>query len=441
MNITVFGLGYVGCVTAACLARFGHNVVGVDVNPEKVRSINSGNSPITEPNLTQLISSGVSAGKIGATGDVAFAMEHADLALICVGTPSNQDGSLNLEFVERVCRDIGLALKNARKFIAVVVRSTMLPGVATESLIPILEYQSGKRAGIDFGFCVNPEFLREGSAIADFKEPPYTLIGQFDQRSGDLLTGLYSDLDAPVYRVSLGAAEMIKYASNTFHAIKVVFANEIGSLCQIHGVDSHEVMDVFVQDKKLNISDRYLRPGFAFGGSCLPKDLRALLHASRQHSLQLPALEAILPSNRLQIERVLQTLLNNGTRKVGMIGLSFKADTDDLRESPAVELAERMIGKGLELRIYDREVSLSRLHGSNRAYIEQAIPHIASLIQSSLEETVEPSEAIVVTKRPSNSDYKSMVNLLRADQWLLDLVRIDEDDIAEFQGKYTGVTW
>ena len=441
MRIAIFGLGYVGCVTAACVARNGHVVIGVDVSREKVRIVNEGRSPIVEPELPKFIANGVESGKIEATCDAKYATVEAELALICVGTPSNQDGSLNLEYVERVCHDIGQALRRKSGFITIAVRSTILPGIAESRLIPIIEQASGGKAGIDFGFCVNPEFLREGSAIADFNAPPYTLIGELDQKSGDRLAKLYDDVDAPIYRVSIDAAAMVKYASNTFHALKVVFANEIGSLCQAYGIDSHEVMDVFVQDNNLNVSARYLKPGFAFGGSCLPKDLRALLHTARQRSVQIPALEAILPSNQLQIESVLQAILNSGKRRIGMIGLSFKIETDDLRESPAVELAERLIGKGAELRIYDREVSLSRLYGSNRAYIEKTIPHVAALICPTLQEAIEGSEIIVVTKRPSDDEYRSVVDLLHADHVLFDLVRLDQSALSRFQGTYRGVSW
>jgi GDP-mannose 6-dehydrogenase len=441
MNIAVFGLGYVGCVTAACLARDGHHVIGVDVNCEKVERIRQGESPVIEPGLPRLIQDGVKSGKIEATGDATYAIRQADLAIICVGTPSKQDGNLELKYVERVCRDIGQALRLKNSYTVIVVRSTILPGVASEHLVPLLEQEAGKKAGFEFGFCVNPEFLREGTAIVDFDTPPYTVIGQLDEKSGDQAAQLYANIDAPVHRVSLGAAEMIKYAGNAFHALKVVFANEIGNLCQQHAVDSHEVMDVFVQDTKLNISSAYLKPGFSFGGSCLGKDLRALLYEARQHSLRLPVLESVLPSNQLQVEKVLNILLNNGRHSVGLIGLSFKSDTDDLRESPAVELAERLIGKGFDLHIYDREVSLGHLHGSNRSFIAQAIPHLSSLIRPTLEETVQASHSVVITKRLSNEEFVILSRLLRSDQSLIDLVRLNGRIMPDFEGTYYGICW
>jgi GDP-mannose 6-dehydrogenase len=288
---------------------------------------------------------------------------------------------------------------------------------------------------------VNPEFLREGSAIADFDNPPFTVIGQLDNQSGDQVARLYANIDAPIYRVSLGAAGMIKYASNAFHALKVVFANEIGNLCQVHGVDSHQVMDVFVKDTRQNISPYYLKPGFAFGGSCLGKDLRALLFTARQRSVRLPVLESILPSNQLHVEKALNLILENGRQSVGLIGLSFKSNTDDLRESPAVELAERLIGKGFELHIYDQEVSLSHLHGSNRGYIDQVIPHISSLIRSTLEETIQLSQSVVVTKPLSNEELATLTSLLRPDQTLIDLVRLNGQRMPNFEGKYHGLCW
>ncbi|MEZ4617227.1 MAG: nucleotide sugar dehydrogenase [Caldilineaceae bacterium] len=356
-----------------------------------------------------------------------------DIAIICVGTPSRSNGDADTSYVEKVCHDIGTVLRNRDSYLVVVLRSTMLPGQAQHNLIPILEAASGKQVGRDFGFCVNPEFLREGSAVADFDNPPYTIIGEFDAQSGDALEQLYAHLNAPLYRVNLGVSEMVKYASNVFHAIKVVFANEIGNLCKDYGVDSHAVMDVFTQDNKLNLSPYYLKPGFAFGGSCLGKDTRALLYAARQKDLRLPMLESILPSNQLQVEKALDMITATGKRKIGIIGLSFKANTDDLRESPAVELAERLLGKGYEVHIYDREVSLSRLHGSNKSFITQSIPHIAALLRPTLQETLERSESVVVTKRLSTTEYQSLATELRHDQILFDLVRLNGSRLSALQ--------
>jgi len=441
MNIAVFGLGYVGCVSAACFARDGHHVIGVDINPEKIESIREGKSPIIEPGLENLIRQGVNAGRIEVMDNAAYAINRADVAMICVGTPSQPNGSLDLTYVERVCQDIGQTLADKASYTVIVVRSTMLPGSAQERIIPILESTSGKRAGEDFGFCTNPEFLREGSAINDFDHPPYTIIGQFDDYSGEQVAQLYADVDAPLYRVPLGVAEMVKYASNAFHGLKVVFANEIGNVCNAYGVDSHQVMNIFVQDAQLNLSSYYLKPGFAFGGSCLGKDLRALLYAARQADVRLPVLESVLPSNRLQVQKVLNMLTHLGKRRVGMIGLSFKPNTDDLRESPAVELAERLIGKGFKLSIYDREVSLSRLHGSNRLYIDQVIPHIGSLLRPSIEETVEGADVVVVTQRLSEDEQKKLLAVLGTEQTLIDLIRMDGRSLQAFEGEYLGIAW
>ena len=437
MRIAIFGLGYVGCVSLACFAREGHQVVGVDVNPIKVQSIRAGRSPITEPGLDELLSRGVDDGLIEVTEDALHAIRHADVAMVCVGTPSRDNGSLDLSYVERACRDIGEAMREINRYIVVVVRSTVLPGCAQECLIPALESTSGKRAGRDFGFCMNPEFLREGSAIRDFDHPPYTLIGEIDSRSGELLERLYAHIQAPLYRVPLGVAEMVKYASNTFHALKIAFANEIGNICQAYGVDSHEVMRIFVEDTKLNISPRYLKPGFAFGGSCLGKDLRALIYDARARDVRLPVLESILPSNQLQIQKAVDLVLHLGKRRVGLIGLSFKAGTDDLRESPAVELAERLIGKGFNLRIYDKEVALSRLIGSNKEYIERVIPHIGELL-GSLEEVVRNSEVIVVAKQLESTEEEQLFGLMRSEQTLVDLVRLS---CSQFRGAYYGIAW
>lgn len=439
-SIAVFGLGYVGCVSAACFAKNGHYVIGVDINQKKIDAIKQGKSPIVEPGLEPLIRAGRATGRIEVTSDATYVIAHAQLLFVCVGTPSRPNGSQDLSAVERVCTTIGQALAHREQYAVVVIRSTILPGMAQERLIPLLEKESGKHAGTDFGFCVNPEFLREGNAIADFEHPPFTLIGQLDERSGEIVAQLYSHLEAPILRVPLGVAEMVKYASNLFHALKIVFANEIGNLCQAYGIDSHQVMDIFIQDTKLNISPSYLRPGFAFGGSCLGKDARAFLHAARQRDILLPVLEAILQSNHLQVQKALEMVLREGKRKIGVVGLSFKAGTDDLRESPIVELVEQLIGKGFEVYIYDREVSLSRLHGTNREYIDGVIPHIGSLLCSSLEETVRPVEAVVLAKRLNQEEHKQLLQLLRPDHILFDLIR-DEQIIQNFKGHYHGIAW
>ncbi|MGD2156939.1 MAG: UDP-glucose/GDP-mannose dehydrogenase family protein [Anaerolineales bacterium] len=441
MRIAIFGLGYVGCVSSACFARDGFSVIGVDINKNKVADIRVGKSPIIEPGLGELLLKGVTDGRISATINAKEAIAHADIAMICVGTPSQKNGALDFQYIERVCQDIGDALAEKPDYMVVAVRSTILPGSASKRLIPILETTSQKTVGRDFGFCVNPEFLREGSAIDDFDYPPYTVIGQYDAKSGETLSRLYSQIDAPLFRVPLGEAEMVKYASNAFHALKVVFANEIGNICKLFDVDSHKVMDIFVQDKKLNISPKYLKPGFAFGGSCLGKDLRALLYTTRQQGISTPILNAIIPSNQLQIQKVLNLLLQLDKNKVALIGLSFKPNTDDLRESPAVELAERLIGKGFELAIYDHEVSLSKLHGSNRSYIDDLLPHISSHMRSSLRATIEFAEAIVITKKLSEEESDVLFQQLQPKQILIDLIHLNGKKLNKIQGAYHGICW
>src|SRR5690242_12329690 len=371
MKISIFGIGYVGCVSAACLARAGHEVVGVDVNPTKVEIINSGASPIVEPGINELIGEVVKEGKLRATTDVAQAVASTEISLICVGTPSKPNGSLDLGHVRRVCEQIGQALASKSARHTIVVRSTMLPGSIETVAQPALESASGKKAGQDFGLGVNPEFLREGSSLKDFYAPPFTLIGTDDEQTGKTVSSLYSGIDAPVFITSMKTAEMVKYVCNCFHALKVSFGNEIGNICKALDLDSHEVMNVFCADTKLNLSSYYLKPGFAFGGSCLPKDLRAVTYKAKELDVEVPLLSAITSTNRLQIERALDMVLRTGKKRVGVLGFSFKAGTDDLRESPMVTLTETLLGKGLELVIYDRDVSLARLFGSKigRAHV------------------------------------------------------------------------
>ena len=436
--ISVFGLGYVGSVSIACLADHGHEVIGVDVNPAKVEMINRGQSPVIEQGLGELLKKGVSAGCIRATTEAAQAVRDSDVSFICVGTPSSPNGSLNLTYVKRVCEDIGQALAAKSGYHVVVARSTMLPGSTEEMVIPTLEGASGKSAGYDFGVCVNPEFLREGSSIEDFYHPPYTVIGAGDEKAAAVVTELYSILGAPLMVVPFMVAEMVKYASNAFHALKVSFANEIGNLCKQQNIDSHQVMDILCQDRKLNLSPNYLKPGFAFGGSCLPKDLRALLYHCRQFDIYPAVLEAILPSNLRQIDLAYQMVKRTGRKRIGVLGFSFKAGTDDLRESPMVELIEHLIGKGYQVKVYDRNVSLANLYGANRAYIEQEIPHIAYLMTESLEAVVDSSEVIIVGNK--SSEFKAVLPNLRDDQIMIDLVRVTDDHRASDE-RYQGICW
>jgi GDP-mannose 6-dehydrogenase len=437
-HISIFGLGYVGAVSAACLADNGHQVIGVDVNPTKVDMINRGQSPVDEEGMADLICQGVRAGRIQATTDAAAAVAKTEVSFICVGTPSNGNGSLNLEYVDRVSADIGRALREKDDYHVIVARSTMLPGSTEEVVIRALEEASGKVSGRDFGVCFNPEFLREGSSIKDFYDPPYTVVGGDDPRAVEAVRQIYAMLDAQFIVAPLRVAEMVKYAANAFHALKVSFANEIGNICKEQDIDSHQVMEIFGKDTKLNISPAYLMPGFAFGGSCLPKDLRAIIYHSRHLDLSAEVLEAILPSNRRQIDRAFKMIKRTGYKRVGVLGLSFKAGTDDLRESPLVELIERLIGKGYQVLVYDRNVSLAHLHGANRAYIEKEIPHIASLMRDSVRDVVIDSDVIVVGNRAA--EFSQALDHTGPDQVVVDLVRL-MDSPNGMPARYEGICW
>ncbi|HMV49016.1 MAG TPA: UDP-glucose/GDP-mannose dehydrogenase family protein [Blastocatellia bacterium] len=422
MRLSIFGLGYVGCVSAACFATRGHEVIGVDVNEVKVELINQGGSPVVEPGLAELIRESVNAKRLRATTDAVAAVNESDISLVCVGTPSNHNGSLDLSYIKRACQEIGQALEAKNRYHIVVLRSTMLPGTVETTVIPALEVFSGKRAGRDFGVAVNPEFLREGTSLHDFDHPPFTLIGADDEDAGAPVSRLYAHLDAPLIVAGVKEAEMVKYACNCFHALKVTFANEIGNVCHELDVDSHRVMEIFCRDDKLNLSPYYLKPGFAFGGSCLPKDLRALLHKAKEVDVKAPVLEAVLASNRQQVEKAADMILRTGQRRVAVLGLSFKTGTDDLRESPMATLIETLIGKGLQLSIYDREVELARLHGANKEFIERGIPHIASLLCSGLPDTVRDAEVVVIGKK--DDAFDALPRLLNDEQMVIDLVRL-----------------
>jgi GDP-mannose 6-dehydrogenase len=437
MRISVFGLGYVGCVSAACFAREGHEVAGVDVNETKVGIVNAGRSPIVEAGVGELIAEMVAAGRLRASTDTREAVRSSDLSLVCVGTPSNANGSLDLTYVKRVCKEIGAALEAKGARHTVVMRSTMLPGTVADVVVPALEVYSGKKAGRDFGVCVNPEFLREGTSLKDFYSPPFTLVGADEVETAALVARLYSGVDAPLHVVPVKAAEMVKYACNAFHAVKVSFANEIGNVCKALAIDSHEVMRVFCEDTKLNLSPYYLKPGFAFGGSCLPKDLRALQYKAKEMDVETPLLQSVLQSNRRQIERAVEMVLGAGSKRVGVLGFSFKAGTDDLRESPMVALIETLIGKGIGLAIYDRDVSLARLFGANKEYIEREIPHISQLMRASVEEVLADSDVIVVGNRAE--EFRQIEGKLRPGQKVIDLVRLF-DGRTSGEG-YEGICW
>ena len=437
MRLSVFGLGYVGCVSAACFANDGNDVIGVDVNPTKVEIINAGKTPIIEEGLNELIGKVVAAGHLRATTASTRAVHDSDLSLICVGTPSNQNGSLHLRHVEQVCREIGAAIKTKDRRHVVVIRSTMLPGSVQNTVVPALEETSGKKAGTDFGICINPEFLREGSSLKDFHNPPFTLIGADEEETIAAVRSLYASINAPVFVTSLKTAEMVKYVCNCFHALKVTFANEVGNICKALEIDSHEVMHLFCQDTKLNLSPYYLKPGFAFGGSCLPKDLRAINYKAKELDVEVPVLSAILPSNRLQVERAVEMVRQSGKSRVGVLGFSFKAGTDDLRESPMVTLIETLIGKGFELAIYDRDVSLARLVGANKEYIEREIPHISKLMRDTIDAVLADSEIIIIGNQAE--EFRSVGEHLRPNQQLIDLVRLF--DGRSSSENYQGICW
>lgn len=437
-KISVFGLGYVGAVSLACLADNGHEVMGVDVNPLKVNIINEGRSPIVEHGLDELMRKGVESGSIRALTDSREAIHATELSIICVGTPSNSNGSLDLRYVQRVSHEIGEALAEKDAYHIVILRSTVLPGTTEDVVIPALEQASGKKCGVDFGVCFNPEFLREGSSIKDFYNPPFTVIGADEPKVAETVQQLYSGLGAPLQVVPIRVAEMVKYTCNAFHALKVTFANEIGNLCKVSGIDSHKVMDIFCLDTKLNLSPYYLKPGFAFGGSCLPKDLRALLYHGRHFDQNLPVLESILPSNNLQVERAYRMVTQAGSKRVGVLGFSFKAGTDDLRESPIVDLIEKLIGKGYQIQLYDKNVSLANLHGANRTYIEKEIPHIAQLMADTIDEVIESSDVILIGNgSPEFANVRERVN---GHHVIIDLVRVVGRDAVSDE-RYQGIGW
>ncbi|KND28095.1 nucleotide sugar dehydrogenase [Streptomyces acidiscabies] len=436
MRVSVFGLGYVGCVSAACLAGMGHEVIGVDVNQVKVDLVNAGRAPVVEERIGELIADVVGKGTLRATTDVREAIEGSEVSLVCVGTPSEPNGSLCTTYLERVTEEIGAALAERGGRHTVVFRSTMLPGTCLNLLVPILEKHAG--AGVDVGVAVNPEFLREGTSVRDFFDPPKTVIGELDAASGDVVAALYEELPGEVFRVSVPTAEAIKYADNAFHGLKIGFANELGAVYRALGVDSHQVMDVFLADRKLNISPAYLRPGFAFGGSCLPKDLRSLVHAAQRADVSVPILSHVLPSNSDHLQRAVELVERTGKRRAGIFGLSFKPGTDDLRESPLVELAERLFGKGYDLKIYDANVSLSRLLGANREYIETRLPHLAQLLADSVEEVLDHAEVCLVGTR----DPEVLAALPHGGTpVIVDLVHLPDADARRAEPGYVGLAW
>jgi len=436
MRISIFGLGYVGAVCAGCLSTRGHNVLGVDISAAKIDMINQGKSPIVEPGLEELLAEGVKTGRLRGTTNVSEAILASDLSMLCVGTPSKLNGDLELDYIEEVCRQIGTALRDKNERHTVVVRSTVLPGTVHNVVIPALEQYSGKKAGVDFGVAVNPEFLRESTAIKDYNFPPMTVIGELDKASGDALEAIYAELDAPIVRKDIAVAEMIKYTCNVWHATKVTFANEIGNIAKAAGVDGREVMEVVCMDHKLNLSQYYMRPGFAFGGSCLPKDVRALSYRAGQWDVDAPLISSLMRSNAVQVQKAYDMIDNHGSRKVALLGLSFKAGTDDLRESPQLELAEMLIGKGFNLSIFDSNVEYARDHGANGHYIKNEIAHVSALLKSDLDKVVAEADVIVL----GNADprFEKLAKQVPAGKKVIDLIGFMPE---RTNGAAEGICW
>jgi GDP-mannose 6-dehydrogenase len=438
MKLSILGLGYVGTVTSACFARDGHDVIGVDINPQKVALLNDGKSPIVEDEIGDMVMENVRNGRLRATADTHDAVMNTDLSLICVGTPSNGNGSLSLHSVISACRSLAQVLRYKKEYHLIVLRSTVLPGTVNRVIIPLLEQESGKKLCNGFGLCFNPEFLREGTSVKDFYAPPFTVIGAREHTTAERAQELYKDIAAPVYLTNIETAEIVKYASNAYHALKIAFANEIGTYCKALGINSHEVMDIFSTDTKLNISTAYLKPGFAFGGSCLPKDLRAILYEAKIHDIQLPVLQAILPSNELHLQRAVDLITAQRRKRVGLLGLSFKSGTDDMRESPLVKLTEILLGKGFELKIYDRDVSLARVIGANKEYIDREIPHLSCFLHRSLREVIDFADVLVIGN--NDPEFAGILERRRPDQIVIDLVRILSDHGAA-PPNYKGICW
>lgn len=433
MKISIFGLGYVGCVGIGCLASQGHKMIGVDVSDVKVNLINSGKPTIVEKDIEELIAKGYAEGRISATKNYKEAVKNSDISFICVGTPSADNGHLNLNYIYQTAKEIGEALKEKKEFHIVVIRSTVFPGTNSK-ISEIIENESGKYRNKDFAVVSNPEFLREGTAVKDYLNPPLTVLGSSNDNAISVMKELYAPMNAPIEVVSIEVAEMIKYVNNSYHALKVVFANEVGNICKQLGVDSHEVMRIFCMDKQLNISSYYFKPGFAYGGSCLPKDLRGLKTLAHDLYLETPVLNAIEPSNNIHIEQVIKRLQKTGKHKFGVLGLSFKAGTDDMRNSPIVNVIESLHGQGYEIKIYDKNVSISRLIGKNKSVIAEKLPHLDVLLQDNLQDVVDWAEVLIISNK--EDDFKTIKT--RDNQEIFDLARIKE---LEDREGYNGLCW
>jgi GDP-mannose 6-dehydrogenase len=437
-RISIFGLGYVGAVSLACLARDGHEVTGVDIDPTKLALLQSGQAPIVEAGIQELTRAVMRGGTVHVTDNVRQAVLATDISFVCVGTPAARNGSQDLSAITRIATQLGNALRDKETRHVIVIRSTVQPGTVEGVVQPAIEEASGLKAGKDFSLCFQPEFLREGTSIRDYDNPPFTVVGSTDDYGVEMLRSVFGELPGEFVRTSIRTAEMLKYACNAFHALKITFANEIGRIAQPLGVDPHEVMKLLCMDRQLNISSAYLRPGFAFGGSCLPKDLKALVHAAKIHDVDVPMLSNVLTSNTAHIDMAVDRVLGTGKRSVGLIGLSFKPGTDDLRESPLVMMAERFIGKGLSLQVFDPQVNIARLIGANRRYIDESIPHIASLMTTELDQLVKESDVLVVAMKNA-SVLDALERHTRPDQILLDIAGLP-DPTAQ-RASYQGVCW
>ena len=439
LSVSIFGLGYVGSVSAACFASMGHKVIGVDVSRAKVETLGAGRTPIIEARMSELVAEAHRAGLLRATTDATDAVLNSEVSFVCVGTPSLKNGKLDLSHIESVAREIGAAIRQKKSPHVFVLRSTVLAGTTETIVLPILEKESGKKCGQDFTVCYNPEFMREGSAVADFLNPPYTILGASDTNYLAPLRELYKQTPGTLYETTIPVAEMVKYFSNCYHAVKVGFANEMGTMCKHLGVDAQAVTKIFTSDSKLNISSAYLSPGFAFGGSCLPKDLRAITYKAKELDLKLPLLESLMPSNAEHVDRAVEMVLSTGKKKIAQLGLSFKAGTDDLRESPQVQLIKRLMGEGLEVKVWDEDVSLGRLAGSNRQYIEQVIPHIGSVLSADIEAVLRTAEVVILGNKSASKDQ--LAKHLRPEQIVIDLVHLDKSRRPEGANAYEGICW
>ena len=439
LSVSIFGLGYVGSVSAACFASMGHKVIGVDVSHAKVDMMDSGRTPIIEARMSEMVAEAHRAGLLHATSDATAAVLNSEVSFVCVGTPSLKNGKLDLSHIESVAREIGGAIRQKKSPHVFVLRSTVLAGTTETVVLPILEKESGKQCGHGFTVCYNPEFMREGSAVSDFLNPPYTILGARDTNHLAPLRELYKNTPGTLYETTIPVAEMVKYFSNCYHAVKVGFANEMGTMCKHLGVDAHAVTKIFTSDTKLNISPAYLSPGFAFGGSCLPKDLRAITYKAKELDLKLPLLESLMPSNAEHVDRAVEMVMSTGKKKIAQLGLSFKAGTDDLRESPQVQLIKRLLGEGLEVKVWDEDVSLGRLAGSNRQYIEEVIPHIGSVLSADLEGVMRTAEVIILGNKSASKDQ--LAKYLRPEQIVIDLIHLDKARRPEGDGAYEGICW